>query len=192
MGNRGILHDENRIIVKQWAHRNWILCQLSFKDRQRIPMSVGNYTELFFLDEATGLAAGHRPCAECQRGRYLQFKQLFLAGNAERLGKIKAKSDSQRIDALLMQDRLVGRGHYAKQRTYQADRTSLPNGTFVQHADQPCLVWSGMLHQWTESGYTIRHAQPNAPITVLTPYCTVMTLRAGYPVQVHVSAENRE
>ena len=74
MGNRGVLHDEAGTIRRVWQLKRWILCVLMFKDRNRVVMSPGRYTELFFLDEATGLAAGHRPCAECQRARFLAFR----------------------------------------------------------------------------------------------------------------------
>ena len=73
MGNRGVLHDDRGTIRRPWQLRRWILCVLEFKNRKRSVMSPGCYTELFFLDEATGLAAGHRPCAECQRPRFREF-----------------------------------------------------------------------------------------------------------------------
>ncbi|MFW5655779.1 MAG: hypothetical protein ACOCYW_09095, partial [Roseicyclus sp.] len=75
MVNRGILHDdERRLGTARWRHKAWICCLLSFKGRRRIPMSRGRYTELFFLDEAVALAAGHRPCAECRRADYNRFR----------------------------------------------------------------------------------------------------------------------
>src|SRR5262249_56106321 len=81
VGKRGVLHDESGTIRRQWQLRRWILCVLRFRGRKRVVMSPGRYTELFFLDEATGLAAGHRPCAECQRQRYLAFRAAWAAGN---------------------------------------------------------------------------------------------------------------
>ena len=93
MGNRGCLHDASAQltgrIVRPYRLTNWIYCVLSFKGRHRQVMSPGRYTELFFLDEATALAAGHRPCAECQRGRYNEFMRCWAAGNPELVGKRK-------------------------------------------------------------------------------------------------------
>src|SRR3954464_14328807 len=81
MGNRGVLHDNAGAIRRAWQLRRWILCVLKFKGRKRAVMQPGCYTELFFLDEATGLAAGHRPCAECQRQRFREFRAAWVAGN---------------------------------------------------------------------------------------------------------------
>src|ERR687885_1053495 len=81
MGNRGRLHDAQRQIVRDWQVRRWIACRLQFRGRHREVMTPGRYTELFFLDEATALADGHRPCAECQRGRYRLFREIWAAAN---------------------------------------------------------------------------------------------------------------
>ena len=189
MGNRGVLHDEKRHIVKRWAHRNWILCKLAFKGRHRPIMSPNRYTELFFLDEATGLAAGHRPCAECQRAGYGEFKRHFLAANRPRMAQQGKKIPSQQIDALLHRDRLIGRGRYAKQNRYQAELATLPNGVFVLDGDVARLIWAGKLYRWSPEGYTDPHPLECGLTTVLTPRATVDTIRAGYRVSVHFSAE---
>ena len=86
MGNRGCLHDDHDHPVRQYQGRRWIICVLDFKGRRRKPMPPGQYTSLFFLDEATALAAGHRPCAECQRERFNAFRAHWAAGNPERAG----------------------------------------------------------------------------------------------------------
>jgi hypothetical protein len=80
MGNRGCLHDEQRRIRREWNGKRWILCVLEWKARHRVVMTPRRYTELFFLDEATGLAAGHRPCAECQRDRFREFQEAWSRG----------------------------------------------------------------------------------------------------------------
>src|SRR6266513_3430279 len=81
MGNRGSLHDTERRIRRPFAVKRWIICVLEFKNRHRTVMTPGQYTELFFLDEATALAAGHRPCAECQRARFTIFRAHWAAAN---------------------------------------------------------------------------------------------------------------
>src|SRR4051812_48029475 len=83
MGNRGgAIHNREQEIVRQYKSRSWIACQLEFKGRRREVMSPGRYTELFFLDEATALAAGHRPCAECRRERFNAFKSAWKQWSA--------------------------------------------------------------------------------------------------------------
>jgi hypothetical protein len=81
LGNRGILHNEKKKIIAPWRHKAWVTCQLEFKGRKRQIFSPGSYSELFFLDEVTAFAAGHRPCAECRRDRYNEFKAAWLAMN---------------------------------------------------------------------------------------------------------------
>ena len=81
MGNRGVLHDAEGRIRRPWQVKRWLICLLEFRGRHRVVMAPGRYTELFFLDEATGLAAGHRPCSECRRGRFLAFRDAWAAGN---------------------------------------------------------------------------------------------------------------
>ena len=95
MGNRGILHGDDRTLgARRWAHRAWIVCVLSFRGRRRVVMTPGRYTELFFLDEAVALAAGHRACAECRNAAYRRYRELWreahddpLAGAARSTGR---------------------------------------------------------------------------------------------------------
>ncbi len=81
LGNRGVLHDDAGRIKRAWQLRRWIVCVLEFRGRKRSVMTPGRYTELFFLDEATALAAGHRPCAECRRARFLAFCDAWRAAH---------------------------------------------------------------------------------------------------------------
>src|SRR3954464_7083940 len=101
MGNRGVLHDNAGAIRRAWQLRRWILCVLEFKGRKRAVMQPGCYTELFFLDEATGLAAGHRPCAECQRQRFNEFRTAWVAGDY-------ARTEGRTPTAVETDDRLHG------------------------------------------------------------------------------------
>src|ERR1700732_822885 len=86
LGNRGVLHDDQGRIKRAWQLKRWIVCVLEFKGRRRAVMTPGRYTELFFLDEATALAAGHRPCAECRRERFNAFREAWLRGDPGGLG----------------------------------------------------------------------------------------------------------
>ena len=140
MGNRGILHNNQQEIVKPFAHKAWIICLLSFKGRQRQVMQPGNYTELFFLDEATALAAGHRPCFECRRPAAEAFRAAWLVGNPQfgfghsvRAGEMDKMLHVERLTkAFYIKDR--------KKKTYTAVLDTLPNGTFILWQERPYLV----------------------------------------------------
>jgi hypothetical protein len=190
MGNRGRLHDDTRRIVRRVvpSYRAWVTCRLEFKGRRRAVMTPGRYTELFFLDEATALAAGHRPCGECRRGDHRRFKALWLAANRRRgLGRDVLIGA---IDRKLHRDRLETDGH---PRTFSARLASLPDGVMVcvPGGDDPLLLWRGMLRPWSPAGYGAPRSAPEGRVTVLTPRSTVATIAAGYVPAVHSSARSR-
>lgn len=178
MGNRGILHDDCRRIVRPSQCRRWIACVLSYKGIRRAIMRPHSYTELFFLDEATALSAGHRPCAECRRGDYNRFKALWQACRG---GDVSADV----IDLQLHDERGGGRW----KRTYRAMLNELPDGTFIALDAAAWLLWNGCLHAWSDAGYTERRKRPAMrEVDVLTPPSTVAVLAAGYRPMVHPSA----
>ncbi len=182
LGNRGVLHEGERI-VRPWQLRHWLLCRLEFKGRKRVVMSTGRYTELFFLDEATGLAAGHRPCAECRRERYTAFCRAWLAAGLGEGTKVRAEALDERLHA----ERL---GPGARTR---ADLGDLPDGVFVtpeESGDEAYLVWGSALLTWSPGGYGQRRPRPRGgSVWVLTPRSTVEAIRAGYVPEVHPSAD---
>src|SRR5262249_16804929 len=126
MGNRGCLHDDQRRIRRPFALKRWILCVLEFRGGYRKVMTPGRYTELFFLDEATGLAAGHRPCAECQHGRYRLFREFWAAANGDRMAA--RQPSAEQIDEVLHGERL---GPGRVKRAYFESLATLPAGTMV-------------------------------------------------------------
>ena len=175
MGNRGRLHDAHRRIVRFAQGRRWIACVTSFRGRQRTVMSPGLYTELFFLDEAVALAAGHRPCAECRRDDYVRFRAAW----AER---VASDTSADAMDLVLHADRLdEGR----QKRMYRAELSTLPAGSFVELDGAAWLLWNGALHAWTPAGYTERRAATPGMVTVVTPRCIVAVLGGGYQPLVH-------
>jgi hypothetical protein len=183
MGNRGILHDENRRIVRAWQVRRWIACVTEFRGRHRQVMRPHSYTELFFLDEATAFAAGHRPCAECRHADYQRFKAAWAAWSGSQMS-------AEQMDDVLHSDRVQGRGAQQRQRTYQADIGTLPDGTFIRLDGVPWLIWRGRLLAWSAGGYVARRALPTAgSVKVLTPRSLVGVLAAGYQPMVHPSAD---
>lgn len=183
MGNRGgAIHDHDRRIVRQFATRRWITCVLEFKGRRRTVMSPGRYTELFFLDEAVALAAGHRPCAECRRGRFNEFKQAWIrAVNSSAQQFLYADE----IDLELHRSRI----DRAKGKvTWQASLNSLPDGAFIRIDEASYLIWGGSLLRWSPAGYVEKQRRPDGlTATVLTPEPIVGCLRCGYKPEVHVS-----
>ncbi|RMF00924.1 MAG: hypothetical protein D6768_11760 [Chloroflexi bacterium] len=184
MGNRGILHNSERTVTRYHQHKRWLICKLAFANRHRPVMAPGRYTELFFLDEATALAAGHRPCAECDRARYREFVDCWRRGNPEIAG--------QKLDDVLHRDRFrpYRRNWRTKKYTYSALIDSLPSGTFIllnpDPSSQPYLIWDGRLLPWSFEGYGSPVApRPGVDVVVLTPQATVNTLAAGYRPKIH-------
>ncbi len=172
MGNRGCLHDEQQRIVRSHNGHRWIYCALNFKDRKRILMTPGKYTELFFLDEATALAAGHRPCKECQYARYMEFRKHWIHA----FGQMTAVE----MDRRLHSDRLDPR---RAKLTFSARLMELPEGVVVALGDR-FFLWSGqVLRLWSPEGY----GPPEIPtkdldVQVLTPRSTVAVIRSGFSV----------
>jgi hypothetical protein len=159
-GNRGCLHDERGRIRRRFAGKRWIACRLEFRGRRRPTlMQPGRYTELFFLDDATALAAGHRPCAECRREDYLRLEAV--------LGRVGAEA----IDARLHAERL---GRRARRRV-----GDLPDGAFVVREGEPWLVRAGVLRRWTPAGYADA-APATGVLEVITPASLVELLRLGW------------
>jgi hypothetical protein len=186
MGNRGCLHDgEGRLLAKRWARKPWITCEPQFKGRKRSIMAPGQYTELFFLDEATAFAAGHRPCAECRREAYNRFKSAWLAGNP---GMVPGATMKE-IDEYLHQERVDSRTE--AQRTWQSPLSDLPVGVLVRLAgsQEAWLTSKGGMRQWSPFGYTdFRIVTASEQVPVLTPKSICRALAAGYSPQVHHSA----
>lgn len=186
MGNRGCLHDDERRVVKTSARVAWVTCQLEWKEIRRTIMAPGKYTELFFLDEATALAAGHRPCGDCRAERLAEFERAWAAGVEGRPGEVALVS---KIDPVMKLDRADRNG---VQRRFTARAGGLPDGAMVQLPGEEGIArlkWRGQYLKWSPAGY----GQPKAveektTVTVLTPACTVKVLAAGYAPEVHASA----
>lgn len=180
MGNRGCLHDDDGNIRRLYVGRRWIICVLEFKGWHRQVMTPGRYTELFFYDEAVALAAGHRPCAECQRSRFNEFKQHWSRVNGSNLAALRV----DHIDAALHRERLTD-SHL--KRTHRAPLDSLPDGAFIQWTpDKPALVLGARLFLWTPEGYGVPFTRPSGvEAEVLTPPSLVAVLADGYQPRIH-------
>jgi hypothetical protein len=160
-GNRGCLHDDRGQIRRQWAVKRWIACRLEFKGWHRSPlMQPGRFTELFFLDEATAFAAGHRPCALCRREDYNRFLEL--------VGETRADAVDERLHA----ERLGPRA--------TRPLAGLPDGAFVLVDGDPWLVLGAELLRWMPGGYADSVPRPGADAEVVTPSMLLDVLRSGW------------
>jgi hypothetical protein len=179
-GNRGCLHREDRTLgTSRWRSKLWITCTLDWRGRRRDVMPPGRWTALFFLDEATSLAAGHRPCAYCRRSDYL----TYVEGWQRATGSPRPRA--YEMDAVLHRQRVEP---YTRRKvTYAARPADLPDGAMVD-LDGPALWWRGRLLRWTFEGYGPAVDTPGGAVRVLTPAASVAVLAAGYRPVVHPSA----
>jgi hypothetical protein len=170
-GNRGCLHDADGRIRRVYQVRRWIACRLEFRGRRRSPlMRPGRFTELFFLDEATAFAAGHRPCAECRRADYDRFSAIWRGLHGE--------SGADTIDARLHDERIDTSTR--ERRLHAAPFAALPDGAFVLDDGVPKLVLGDALRRWSFAGYGAAEPRPSGRATVITPPSLVEMLRAGW------------
>ena len=178
MGNRGVIHKEKEI-VRCFKQKAWITCVLEFKGRKRTVMSPDRWTELFFLDEATAFAAGHRPCFECRREDAERFKACWIAGNPS-FG-FTQKTSIRLIDDVIHRERIDRSGRKV---THERLSSEIPDGTFIAMDDKAYLVYRDKLHLWTPSGYDGSISIPRKlPLQVLTASSIVNAFQAGYAPQ---------
>jgi hypothetical protein len=174
-GNRGILHSTDKIMGPAlWKHRAWICCTLDWQERRGDVMTGRNWTELFFLDEAVAMAAGHRPCAYCRRTNYIAFSNAW--GDL-----LKAPQ----MDAVLHSARAV-HGARALQ-THHADAATLPAGTFIKTTEINLLTTEAAL-PYSPSGYGAPKSRPTGSVIVLTAQPMIDVLRRGYAPKLHHTA----
>jgi hypothetical protein len=182
MGNRGCLHGPGRELgVSRWRSRLWICCVLDWKGVRRDPMPPGRWTALFFLDEATALAAGHRPCAYCRRRDYLDFAEAWRAAR-----HLARRPRANELDAVLHHERVDRR---RRQVTHQAPAGELPDGAMIRAGGRVGLLLGGRLRPWSFGGYgpPAGVRMPGA-VEVLTPPSTVAAIAAGYRPLAHPTA----
>ncbi len=185
MGNRGgRFHRPDKTLThRRWASKAWITCRTSFRGRQRQIMNPRSYTELFFLDEATSLAAGHRPCAECRRADFNEFMLAWAARDGR-----TSRAYVEEVDTALHAERL---GKASGQRRHKAPFKDLPNGVFVTVAGNVYLVKDRNLLLWTPAGYSEAQRRPKSgSAEVLTPIGIVAVLAQGYEPVIHGTAQN--
>jgi len=180
MGNRGCLHNDSGEVIRCSARDAWVTCLTSFKGRRRPLMQPGHYTELFFLDEATALAAGHRPCAECRRARYVEFLVAW-----QHACKLSKRPTAREIDAQLKRERDLNA------RPEIRALNSLPNGAIVKDVGSGRFyaIFEQLAFLWTFDGYGHGATFPDleGPFVVLTPTSSLLALMNGYTAEIHPS-----
>lgn len=176
MGNRGILHDDRqRLGTARWRHKAWIICELAHKNWHRDVMQPGKYTELFFLDEAVAMAAGHRPCKLCRRNAYIDFTAA-----------VDHRGSAPDLDKRLHAERAVPRTF--AQRRQRADIADLPDGAIIEDGG-PAFVMGDTLRPVRPDAYGAPYARPRTQeVTVLTPGTSLAALCGGYRPKLHPSA----
>lgn len=178
-GNRGVIHNAKKEIVRQYALKAWITCRLEYKNAHREVMTPNRWTELFFWDEATAFAAGHRPCAYCRNADFKKFKSLWLEANKN---IFKVEDESMKfIDTLLHTERLT----IQRDKIFQtAALHTLPNGVFIKHdatENAAYLWWQNQLFLWTEKGYDhIENFSETENVFVITPPSIVNIFKQKY------------
>jgi hypothetical protein len=172
-GNRGCLHDPDGRIRRRFGVRRWIACRLEFRGWHRTPlMQPGRFTELFFLDEATAFAAGHRPCALCRRADYDRFVEIWSELHPGQRG-------ADAMDDQLHRERIDPATRGQRRRLVPLD--DLPDGAFVLAHGEPFLVRGAELERWTPAGYEAPRPRPSrVDALLITPPSLVAVLRAGW------------
>ena len=187
MGNRGVLVDDDRALVKHHSGNMWISCVTSYRDWRSPLDQPHHWTPLFFLDEPVALAAGHRPCGLCRREAHLSYRDAITVG----LGlpdPIKAVELNRRLAAERLRR---GRGleRAGDRKTWESEAAMVPNGAVVLVAGRPHLLWSGRMLGFAFEGWTDAGRRPEqGNLEVLTPATSVLALRNGYSPLVHLSA----
>ena len=180
-GNRGIIHDPatRTLLNRRWSSKAWLTCVCEFRGRRRDVMGTQSWTELFFLDEATAFAAGHRPCFYCRRDDATRFRAAWEMGNGT------ARVLARDMDAVLHRERL----DHGRKRLHPlpAPPDKLPDGAMVQAGDRSYLIAQGRALQWSPGGYSEADRALNDAM-VLTPPSILHAFSAGYRPALHPSA----
>jgi len=180
MGNRGVIHNNKQQIIRPFNLHAWITCRLAYKNQQLPLMDRNHNTQLFFMDEATALSAGHRPCAFCRRDDYNRFKSFWLKGNPA-TGFTRATTIKP-IDDFIHAERINKDGTKI---THTTQPGKLPDGSFILLNDLPFLLYKEQLYLWSPFGYEKPiQISMTQEVTVLTPASIINTIAAGYLPQI--------
>ena len=182
-GNRGIIHEPvtRTLLKRRWANKAWLTCLCDFKGRRRAVMAHRSWTELFFLDEAVALAAGHRPCFFCRREAAEAFRAAWALARSVKV------PPAREIDAVLHDERL-DRGR-KRLHAMPGPVNEMPDGSAIAAQGEAYILARGRAFRWTANGYAGPAEIPAAP-ALLTPPSTLGALRVGYQPVLHPSIDN--
>ncbi len=182
MGNRGCLHGQGRELgISRWRSKLWICCVLEWKGVRRDPMPPGRWTALFFLDEATALAAGHRPCGYCRRSAYVAYGEAWQKAQG-----LDRRPKAHEMDAVLHGERVHSRTR--RQITRSASVYDLPDGVIVRSRGRLALLFGRRLLPWSFNGYGRPIPVALSTVEVLTPPASIAAISAGYQPLLHPTA----
>ena len=181
-GNRGIIHDPDTrtLTARRWASKSWIICSCSYKEVRRDVMATRSWTELFFFDEATALAAGHRPCFLCRREEAGKFVAAWADGNGS------SAPSAKEMDKVLHRERLQLKRKRVNMLLSPLE--DLPDGAMIAAGGKAYLIAGGNAYQWSPRGYQQAVRLPFVE-GLLTPPSTLRALNAGYSPVLHQSIE---
>jgi len=187
MGNRGVLHNDSQEVIRVSRTKAWLCCRTQLAGIKRSVFQVKptfSYSELFFLDEATALSAGHRPCKDCQPLRFAKFKRTWIAANINDqtpgrvlISEVDTQLELERLD---MEQRKV---------TFKTPLSELPTGAMFAEDGSACLVTCGGLYIWSFDGYKLRERGKEREVEVLTPISIIAAMKIGYIPAIHLSAD---
>lgn len=182
-GNRGIIHDvaSKTLLNRRWSNKAWITCTLSYKGHWRDVMAQRSWTELFFLDEAVALSAGHRPCFACRRASAEAFRAAWAKAH-----RLDVPPSAPAMDAILHSERLCDR--HKRIHPLTVPLADLPDGATVVHNDMPFVIVKGRAYRWSESGYDFPPCLSRAD-GLLTPPSTLRAMCAGYRPLLHPTVD---
>jgi hypothetical protein len=180
-GNRGIIHDPatRTLLNRRWSSKAWLTCVCEFRGRRREVMATRSWTELFFLDEATAFAAGHRPCLHCRRDDANAFRAAWEKGNG------RSRVRAPEMDEVLHRERLDGRAKRLHPLPMLLEK--LPDGAMVQAVGESYLIAWGRTLLWSFDGYREVATKPH-DAALLTPPSTLRAFSAGYRPVLHPTA----
>ncbi len=181
-GNRGIIHDPSTkaLLHRHWSSRAWIICVCEFRGRRRDVMAGRSWTELFFLDEATALAAGHRPCFYCRRADAKRFQAAWAEGNGV------ARPSAPQMDRVLDVERRDGRAK--RLHALPIPPVQMPDGVMLTDANEAYVIVKGRPLRWTFDGYEAA-ALPAGELMMLTPPSTFGALKTGYRPEIALNVQ---
>jgi hypothetical protein len=186
-GNRGCLVDDDRQLVRHHQSSLWIICEASFRGWKHPLDQPHRWTPVFFLDDAVGLAAGHRPCGFCRPDAYRSYRDAISA--ADSTPQRWSASDINRQLATERLSRGRGLDRAGDRRLWSANIADLPSGAVILWNEHAHLVGTSTIQRFTFDGWAEPTPRPSdASVEVITPPLSIAALTNGFALQLHPTA----